>query len=235
MTETSCDRDAEQVCEVVRHGGPAQALPPTQRHRLQEADRRRACRRRREHPAAPRETLGVVGESGCGKSTLAVSSSASRSPPSGRIMLKAMTFASVSARDMRKVRRNIQMVVQDPYTSLNPRMTVGDIIGEPFDIQPRGGAEEGPHRQGSRADRPGRSQRRPHQPLPAPVLGGQRQRIGIASVIALNFEIIVCDEPVNALDVSIQAQVVNLLEKLQDELGLAYIHRSRPVGRASHR
>ena len=180
------------------------------------------------------ETLGVVGESGCGKSTLARLLVGLEKPTEGRIMLKGHDLASVSARDMRKVRRNIQMVMQDPYTSLNPRMTVGDIIGEPFDIHPEVVPRKGRTAKvrelidlvGLNADH---INRYPHQ-----FSGGQRQRIGIARSLALNPEIIICDEPVSALDVSIQAQVVNLLEKLQNELGLAYIFIAHDLSVVRH-
>jgi oligopeptide transport system ATP-binding protein len=180
------------------------------------------------------ETLGVVGESGCGKSTLARLLVGLEKPTEGRILLKGRDLSTVSPRDMRKVRRNIQMVMQDPYTSLNPRMTVGDIIGEPFDIHPEVVPKKGRTTRvrelidlvGLNADH---INRYPHQ-----FSGGQRQRIGIARSLALNPEIIVCDEPVSALDVSIQAQVVNLLEKLQDELGLAYIFIAHDLSVVRH-
>jgi oligopeptide transport system ATP-binding protein len=180
------------------------------------------------------ETLGVVGESGCGKSTLAKLLVGLEKPTHGSIVLNGRDLATVSASDMRKVRRNIQMVMQDPYTSLNPRMTVGDIIGEPFDIHPevapRGGrrdkVKELIELVGLNADH---INRYPHQ-----FSGGQRQRIGIARSLALKPEIIVCDEPVSALDVSIQAQVVNLLEKLQDELDLSYIFIAHDLSVVRH-
>ncbi|WP_431784188.1 ABC transporter ATP-binding protein [Streptomyces chumphonensis] len=169
------------------------------------------------------ETLGIVGESGCGKSTVAKLLVSLERPTAGQILYKGEDVATLSRRGLKAVRRNIQMVFQDPYTSLNPRMTVGDIIGEPFDIHP----EVAP--KGSRRTRvqelldvvglnPEYINRYPHQ-----FSGGQRQRIGIARGLALNPEIIVADEPVSALDVSVQAQVVNLMERLQKEFGLAYI------------
>jgi oligopeptide transport system ATP-binding protein len=180
------------------------------------------------------ETLGVVGESGCGKSTLAKLLVGLERPTHGSIVLNGKDLSTVSPGDMRKVRRNIQMVMQDPYTSLNPRMTVGDIIGEPFDIHPEV-APRGERRAkvrelldlvGLNADH---INRYPHQ-----FSGGQRQRIGIARALALKPEIIVCDEPVSALDVSIQAQVVNLLEKLQDELDLSYIFIAHDLSVVRH-
>jgi len=180
------------------------------------------------------ETLGVVGESGCGKSTLAKLLVGLEKPTSGSIVVRGNDISKLSGSDVRKARRNIQLVMQDPYTSLNPRMTVADIVGEPFEIHP----EVAP--KASRRDRvrelidlvglnPDHINRYPHQ-----FSGGQRQRIGIARALALKPEIILCDEPVSALDVSIQAQVVNLLEKLQNELQLSYIFIAHDLSVVRH-
>ncbi|KJY40859.1 peptide ABC transporter ATP-binding protein, partial [Streptomyces sp. NRRL B-1568] len=153
------------------------------------------------------ETLGIVGESGCGKSTVAKMLVHLERPTAGHIRYKGEDITRLSGRALKAVRRNIQMVFQDPYTSLNPRMTVGDIIGEPFDIHPEV-APKGNRRQKVRelldvvGLNPEYINRYPHQ-----FSGGQRQRIGIARGLALNPEIIICDEPVSALDVSVQAQV----------------------------
>jgi oligopeptide transport system ATP-binding protein len=182
----------------------------------------------------PGETLGIVGESGCGKSTVAKLLTSLEQPTSGRILYKGEDITRLSGRALKAVRRNVQMVFQDPYTSLNPRMTVGDIIGEPYDIHP----EVAP-----KGDRRARVQdlldvvglnpeyinRYPHQ-----FSGGQRQRIGIARGLALNPEIIICDEPVSALDVSVQAQVINLMEKLQDEFGLSYLFIAHDLSIVRH-
>ncbi|MFX4291326.1 ABC transporter ATP-binding protein [Streptomyces bohaiensis] len=171
----------------------------------------------------PGETLGIVGESGCGKSTVAKLLMNLERPTAGSVFYKGEDISALSGRALKAVRRNIQMVFQDPYTSLNPRMTVGDIIGEPFDIHPDV-APKGDRRRRVRelldvvGLNPEYINRYPHQ-----FSGGQRQRIGIARGLALNPEIIVADEPVSALDVSVQAQVINLMEKLQDEFGLAYM------------
>ncbi|MFC5718862.1 ABC transporter ATP-binding protein [Streptomyces gamaensis] len=180
------------------------------------------------------ETLGVVGESGCGKSTLAKLLVHLERPTSGSIRFKGEDITRLSGRALKAVRRNIQMVFQDPYTSLNPRMTVGDIIGEPFEIHPEA-APKGDRRKRVRelldvvGLDPGYVNRYPHQ-----FSGGQRQRIGIARGLALNPEIIICDEPVSALDVSVQAQVVNLLERLQDEFHLSYVFIAHDLSVVRH-
>src|SRR3954454_301947 len=180
------------------------------------------------------ETLGIVGESGCGKSTVAKLLMSLEQPTAGEIIYRGEDITKLSGRALKTVRRNIQMVFQDPYTSLNPRMTVGDIIGEPYEIHP----EVAP-----RGDRRKRVQdlldvvglnpeyinRYPHQ-----FSGGQRQRIGIARGLALNPEIIICDEPVSALDVSVQAQVINLMEGLQDEFNLSYIFIAHDLSIVRH-
>ncbi|GLX98587.1 dipeptide ABC transporter ATP-binding protein [Herbidospora sp. NEAU-GS84] len=180
------------------------------------------------------ETLGVVGESGCGKSTLAKLLMALEKPTSGSVKVNGELVDVHKGSNLKRFRRNIQMVMQDPYTSLNPRMTVGDIIGEPYeihtDVAPKG------DRRKKVQDllevvglNPDHINRYPHQ-----FSGGQRQRIGIARGLALQPEIIICDEPVSALDVSIQAQVINLLERLQTEFGLAYIFIAHDLSVVRH-
>ena len=180
------------------------------------------------------ETLGIVGESGCGKSTVAKMLVHLERPTSGRILYKGDDITRLSARALKAVRRNIQMVFQDPYTSLNPRMTVGDIIGEPFEIHPEV-APKGDRRRKVQdlldvvGLNPEYINRYPHQ-----FSGGQRQRIGIARGLALQPEVIVADEPVSALDVSVQAQVINLMEKLQDEFDLSYIFIAHDLSIVRH-
>ncbi|MDF9815412.1 dipeptide ABC transporter ATP-binding protein [Streptomyces sp. SPB162] len=180
------------------------------------------------------ETLGIVGESGCGKSTVAKLLMSLETATAGEVLYKGQDITKLSGKALKVVRRNIQMVFQDPYTSLNPRMTVGDIIGEPFDIHP----EVAP--KGSRRKKvqdlldvvglnPEYINRYPHQ-----FSGGQRQRIGIARGLALNPEVIICDEPVSALDVSVQAQVINLMENLQDEFNLSYIFIAHDLSIVRH-
>lgn len=180
------------------------------------------------------ETLGIVGESGCGKSTLAKMLVHLERPTAGVIRYKGDDITKLSGRALKAVRRNIQIVFQDPYTSLNPRMTVGDIIGEPYEIHP----EVAP--KGSRRKKvqdlldvvglnPEYINRYPHQ-----FSGGQRQRIGIARGLALRPEIIVADEPVSALDVSVQAQVINLLDKLQSEFSLSYVFIAHDLSIVRH-
>ncbi|QFR00131.1 dipeptide ABC transporter ATP-binding protein [Streptomyces phaeolivaceus] len=183
---------------------------------------------------SPGETLGIVGESGCGKSTVAKMLVNLERPTAGSIKYKGEDITKLSGKALKTVRRNIQMVFQDPYTSLNPRMTVGDIIGEPYDIHP----EVAP--KGDRRRRvqelldvvglnPEYINRYPHQ-----FSGGQRQRIGIARGLALRPEIIVADEPVSALDVSVQAQVINLLDRLQGEFGLSYVFIAHDLSIVRH-
>ena len=180
------------------------------------------------------ETLGIVGESGCGKSTVAKLLMSLEKPTSGQILYKGEDISKLSSRALKAVRRNIQMVFQDPYTSLNPRMTVGDIIGEPFEIHPEV-APKGDRQKKVRelldvvGLNPEYINRYPHQ-----FSGGQRQRIGIARGLALNPEIIICDEPVSALDVSVQAQVINLMERLQDEFDLSYVFIAHDLSIVRH-
>jgi oligopeptide transport system ATP-binding protein len=180
------------------------------------------------------ETLGLVGESGCGKSTVAKLLVSLEKPTKGEIRYKGEDITHLSGRALKAVRRNIQMVFQDPYTSLNPRMTVGDIVGEPFDIHPEV-APKGERRKKVQdlldvvGLNPESINRYPHQ-----FSGGQRQRIGIARGLALNPEVIVADEPVSALDVSVQAQVVNLMERLQGEFSLAYLFIAHDLSVVRH-
>ncbi|MFB9393211.1 ABC transporter ATP-binding protein [Streptomyces coeruleoprunus] len=180
------------------------------------------------------ETLGTVGESGCGKSTVARMLVNLERPTSGQILYQGEDITRLSGRALKAVRRNIQMVFQDPYTSLNPRMTVGDIIGEPYEIHPEA-APKGDRRRKVQdlldvvGLNPEFINRYPHQ-----FSGGQRQRIGIARGLALQPQIIVADEPVSALDVSVQAQVVNLLERLQNEFGLSYVFIAHDLSIVRH-
>ncbi|MFE1575666.1 ABC transporter ATP-binding protein [Streptomyces fradiae] len=182
----------------------------------------------------PGETLGVVGESGCGKSTVARMLVNLERPTSGAIRYRGEDITRLSGRALKAVRRDIQMVFQDPYTSLNPRMTVGDIVGEPYEIHPEA-APKGDRRRRVRellevvGLNPEHINRYPHQ-----FSGGQRQRIGIARGLALQPRVIVADEPVSALDVSVQAQVVNLLERLQDEFGLSYVFIAHDLSIVRH-
>ncbi len=183
------------------------------------------------------ETLGLVGESGCGKSTLGRTILRLIEPTSGEINFLGKNLLSLSQRDLRTARRDMQIIFQDPYASLNPRMRVGDIVGEGLEIHKlaKGKAKrdrvmELLHQVGLRDDH---YDRYPHE-----FSGGQRQRIGIARALAVNPKFIVCDEPVSSLDVSIQAQIINLLQELQEKLRLTYLfisHDLRVVEHISHR
>jgi oligopeptide transport system ATP-binding protein len=180
------------------------------------------------------ETLGLVGESGCGKSTVSKLLMGLERPTAGQVLYKGRDLAAMTARELKAYRREVQIIFQDPYSSLNPRMTVGDIVAEPWVIHP----DVVPARERSRRARellervglnPDFVNRYPHQ-----FSGGQRQRVGIARALALRPEVIVCDEPVSALDVSVQAQVVNLLEDLQAELGMAYVFIAHDLSVVRH-
>lgn len=173
------------------------------------------------------ETLGLVGESGCGKSTTARAIDQLYKPTAGEVILKGKDLTKLSPNEMMEARKNMQMVFQDPYASLNPRMTAGDIIAEPIRIFQKQGliemsTQDRDNRVEELMEKVGLSRffknRYPHE-----FSGGQRQRIGIARALALNPELILCDEPVSALDVSIQSQILNLFKDLQEEFGLTYL------------
>ena len=183
------------------------------------------------------ETLGLVGESGCGKTSVGRALLRLTDPTSGQVRFQGTDVVTATGPDLRKLRRRMQMVFQDPYASLNPRQSVGDLVGEPIRVH---NLRQGPGVRARVAElidlvglRASAIDGYPHE-----FSGGQRQRIGIARALAVEPQFLVCDEPVSALDVSIQAQVINLLEDLQDELGLSYLfiaHDLSVVRHISHR
>lgn len=180
------------------------------------------------------ETFGIVGESGCGKSTMGKSVIRLIEPTDGKVILNGQDFTALKGKELKKARENIKLIFQDPYASLNPRMTVKDIIGEPIDIAKIYKTKK------ERDDRIIEVMKQVGLNLdylyryPHEFSGGQRQRIGIARAIALQPKLIICDEPVSALDVSIQAKIINLLKELQQKLGIAYIFISHDLSVVKH-
>ncbi len=179
------------------------------------------------------ETLGLVGESGCGKSTTGRTILQLYRPTSGAVVFEDANLVQLKGEPLRKMRRKMQMIFQDPYASLNPRMTVGEIVGEPLIVHRVASGREVQDRVEHLLELvgldPAFANRFPHE-----FSGGQRQRIGVARALALQPSFIVCDEPISALDVSIQAQVVNLLEQLQDEFNLTYLFIAHDLSMVRH-
>jgi oligopeptide transport system ATP-binding protein len=179
------------------------------------------------------ETLGLVGESGCGKSTTGRAILQLYRPTAGSVHFEDVDLVHLKGEDLRKMRRKMQMIFQDPYASLNPRMTVADIVGEPLMVHNVGTGREIEERVNHLLElvnlNPSFAGRYPHE-----FSGGQRQRIGVARALALQPSFIICDEPISALDVSIQAQVVNLLEELQEQFNLTYLFIAHDLSMVRH-
>ena len=179
------------------------------------------------------ETLGLVGESGCGKSTTGRTIIRLYDVTDGEVIFDGVDISKISQGQMRQYRKKIQMIFQDPYASLNSRMTVGDIIGEPLDIHKIAKGEERQKIIWNLLERVGLNKEHANR-YPHEFSGGQRQRIGIARALAVSPDFIICDEPISALDVSIQAQVVNMLDDLQKELGLTYLFIAHDLSMVKH-
>lgn len=179
------------------------------------------------------ETLGLVGETGSGKTTVGRTMLRLYEPTAGEVIFDGVDLMSMKGKDLDRIRRRISMIFQDPFASLNPRMTIGSIVGEPLLV----------HGAGDKKERQARVQQllelvglNPHfvNRYPHEFSGGQQQRIGIARALALDPELVICDEPISSLDVSIQAQIVNLLDRLQDELGLTYLFIAHDLSMVRH-
>ncbi len=179
------------------------------------------------------ETLGLVGESGSGKSTTCRVVLQLLKPTSGSVKFEGREIAGLGRRELRPLRREMQMIFQDPYASLNPRKRIGQIVGDQLKVQKVASGKELRTRVEGLLERVGLSPEH-YNRFPHEFSGGQRQRIGIARALALEPKLIFCDEPVSALDVSIQAQIVNLLDDLQDEMGLTYVFVAHDIGVVRH-
>ncbi len=174
------------------------------------------------------ETLGLVGESGCGKSTLALTIMRLYAPDGGKIYFEEKDITHLEERALKPIRRQMQMIFQDPFASLDPRLSIEQIIGEPFEIHNIGTKSERQQKTAELLERVGLSTEDLYR-FPAEFSGGQQQRIGIARALALRPKLLICDEAVSALDVSVQAQILNLLRDLQDEFGLSYFFISHNI------
>ncbi|MFN8441754.1 MAG: oligopeptide/dipeptide ABC transporter ATP-binding protein [Caldilineaceae bacterium] len=210
-----------QVVDLVKSFPVRRGFFGRQKHRLLAVDRANLT-------LLPNDTFGLVGESGCGKSTLGLTIMQLYEPNEGKVVLEGRDLAQLQGAELQQARRSMQMIFQDPYASVDPRMTVGEIVREPLDIQKVGPPAQRSERAAELLEKCGVNPAFMSR-FPNEFSGGQQQRIGIARALMLQPKVLICDEPVSSLDVSVQAQILNLLRDLQDEFNLSYIFISHNI------